>query len=1083
VWTPKRAVLLAASFVAFLAAYVVYAYFLGGIDGLPPLPVDYGPVAGIDSQPLPPRPNENSAEKLLRIAFGEDCHEKDWKIKIESQDKGFVLATQDVTVLPDGRVELAPFSFVIFRKDKEDGKFPEIDTIRSKKAFLSFDRPVTSITEIGSRKIVGGVLGGPVDDEIFIVNNRRTPERDDDISLYTRGPVYYEEARHQIWTMADVRLTDPESKSKPMTVTGTGMDIYLSPTAKAGAPKSNPGKSGPAGPSSVERIVLRSNVDMNLWVDSRSGFLGAGRNGASRVAPAPRAIQPQSSTKQATRTAPVESPPKAAAQQDQKAKVRVVTQGPFQYDLRTKKAVFDIAKQGGERPNVVTVDRFNEDKLDHLRCDHLELQFYQAKGKEAPVPNNEELEGLDIESVRATGMEVVLTSDAEILEAHGSDFFYDRRQQLTVLKGSPKMWALKEGNEIEAPELQFLDLKGGQQATAIGEGRIRLLDKKTGNRPLEARWKNKLVYGKDGAQDLLTLFGEAAFVDHEHSQELHADLLKVWLEPSDPNIPAGSDQPKRRPQRVDALGRVTASSPDMRVHDTEWLVLNFTDPRPSTIQLPDASANRESPAPHEATRKPPDATPAGEQQQPGAIPLLNNPLQVGPTDASKPKRPIYLSARQVTAHIVRGGERNDLEKLRCEGMVHVRQDPETPEDRGVEIRGSQFDLNHRVEGNIMTVIGDNAQVQLNKIFVLGPQIDVDQTTNEVWVTGLGAMRMPSKNSFDGAPLEREVQLTINWEKSMLFDGQLAKFRGGILAEQETGHLFCQEMDVWLDHKISLREGEKRGESPKVQKLLCERDVWIEDVVHKNMRVVSYKRMDCFQLSLDNDNDNQETIANASGPGRVRIFALGANIELSPGIAPTTAETSAKSKPAQVQPRRGASTPGAPSRAASAPGATNTSAGEVETKLTQVTYDGRMTANNRKGSAIFFDNVQAINVPTNDPELKINIDHPPEGYMYLRCDKLEVFSHKFPDGHTSKEMRATGKVTVEGKDFSGLADEVKYDESKEQVILEGTEGKPAVLYQGKVKGADRDALRGQKITYWRTTGTFTTENATGLIGHN
>ena len=38
-WNPKRATLLVAGFVLFVVCYFVYAYFLGGIDGLPPLPM------------------------------------------------------------------------------------------------------------------------------------------------------------------------------------------------------------------------------------------------------------------------------------------------------------------------------------------------------------------------------------------------------------------------------------------------------------------------------------------------------------------------------------------------------------------------------------------------------------------------------------------------------------------------------------------------------------------------------------------------------------------------------------------------------------------------------------------------------------------------------------------------------------------------------------------------------------------------------------------------------------------------------------------------------------------------------------
>src|SRR5206468_3897499 len=115
-----------------------------------------------------------------------------------------------------------------------------------------------------------------------------------------------------------------------------------------------------------------------------------------------------------------------------------------------------------------------------------------------PTAADTHSEGLDIETVRAIskdGREVILTSDAEVLEAHGNDFFYDRRTHLSTLKGDPRMWALKEGNEIHAPELQMLDLKGAQQATALGEGYLSMFDKATAKRTVEARWKKKLVYG------------------------------------------------------------------------------------------------------------------------------------------------------------------------------------------------------------------------------------------------------------------------------------------------------------------------------------------------------------------------------------------------------------------------------------------------------------------------------------------------------------------------------------------------------------------------------------------------------------
>jgi lipopolysaccharide export system protein LptA len=1047
--------MLAVGFVAFLAAYGVYAHFLGGIDGLPPLPADFDPGEPKEVQITPPTPTENNAKKQLRLAFGEDCPEKAWKIQLESQDKGFVLATDDVTVLSDGRVELSPFSFVAFRKENPDGRFPEINTIRSKKAVLSFDKPVTSITEIGGRKIVGGILGENGADDIYIVNNRRTPQRDDDISLYTRGPLYYEEARHQIWTMAEVKLTDLQSKPKPMMVTATGMDIYLLPTTKSANPQPASKKSNSGAPSNIERIVLRKDVDMILYVDARSNFLGAAKTPSTGNPSQARLSQPDSA----------QSARPGTPAQPQRAQVKILTQGPFEYDLRTKLAKFDIAKQGGPNPNLVKVDRSIDGKYDQLSCDHLELQLTLAKEKTSTPTGADDLEGTEIESVRATGKEVVLTSDAEILEAHGTDFFYAKAKQISILKGNPKMWALKEGNYIEAPELHMLNVKDSQQASAIGEGLIRLLDKKTGTRPLEAHWKSKLLYGKDAGQDLLTLFGDAGFVDHEHGQQLNADLLKVWLEPGDPNAPPNSDQPKRRPQRVEALGHVAAASTDMRVSDTETLDIYFRDPPAAELPLPTVSPGSQTPVPTYVASKPSTPSPSPPQTGQPTIPSLSNPLRTGPSDPTKPKRPIQLSARKVIAHVIRGVEHNDLDKLWCEGAVHVHQDPSSPEDKGVDIWGSQLDLAHHVEGNVLLVAGENARVQLNKIFILGPQINLDQTTNEAWVTGMGLMRMPSKQGFNTSdPKARETELIISWEKSMLFDGQLAKFRGGVFAEQESGQLRCQEMDVRLDRKMSFREGDKSDQPAKVQTLLCEKEVRIEDLVRQDTRLVSYKLMECFQLSLDRDNDGDESYVNASGPGRVRTFALGTKSELLPGLGPTPPQSPQSEKPKNKP-------------------ATKNPQDDEEFKLTHVTYTGRLSANNKLGSATFWDDVEVLHVPTNNPDLKIDVDHPPEGYLFLRCNKLELFSHKRPEGRTSKEMRATGKVKIEAKEFSGHADEVKYDESKEQVILEGTEGNPAVLQREKVRGGERETIRAKKIFYWRTTGTCKIENGTSLIGNN
>src|SRR5207249_4415884 len=148
-------------------------------------------------------------------AFGENEQIKNCPIKVEISARGLVIAAESFKIEDDGRVCLKPFFLAIFGKEKADTKGVEINTVRSKEAYLRFDRAVGNYIEMSSRKIVGGTLKS----DVMIINNRRTPQQDDDISLFTHGPLEYDESLHLIWTKADVRILDPQTKPEPMTIT------------------------------------------------------------------------------------------------------------------------------------------------------------------------------------------------------------------------------------------------------------------------------------------------------------------------------------------------------------------------------------------------------------------------------------------------------------------------------------------------------------------------------------------------------------------------------------------------------------------------------------------------------------------------------------------------------------------------------------------------------------------------------------------------------------------------------------------------------------------------------------------------
>ena len=170
--------------------------------------------------------------------------------------------------------------------------------------------------------------------------------------------------------------------------------------------------------------------------------------------------------------------------------------------------------------------------------------------------------------------------DTENLEAYGTELHYrsagPNAGPQTILKGSP-LHAIKEANKIEARELHLIgaDKSGnGQKAFAKGPGQIDLFDRATKSYPTHALWRDSLVSTKerdgDKVFDLLTLAGDAAFIDEAHKQEMYAQRLQVWSEPLRPaesdtaksDELAASGAPRHKPHKIEAFERVSARQAD-----------------------------------------------------------------------------------------------------------------------------------------------------------------------------------------------------------------------------------------------------------------------------------------------------------------------------------------------------------------------------------------------------------------------------------------------------------------------------------------------------------------------------------------
>jgi RNA polymerase sigma factor (sigma-70 family) len=387
------------------------------------------------------------------------------------------------------------------------------------------------------------------------------------------------------------------------------------------------------------------------------------------------------------------------------------------------------------------------------------------------------------------------------------------------------------------------------------------------------------------------------------------------------------------------------------------------------------------------------------------------------------------------------------------------------------------------------------QVQLPSEAILGPpsstpeqiifglsiqgHVHSDRNENKAWVSGAGAIRIPTSVGIYGERLAKPATLTIHWDRDMFFDGSRAVFHGGVRAEQGNTRLACQELQVFLDRTLPLDPNPldpKSSTAPvvSIESIVCDKSVRLEVAERTNGKQSRYQRIESAALSYN----SAEGVTIAPGPGTLRVLQ-------SEGAARSVYEMQTGSLRffgglANV-PGRGLTV----NTDAGRSGSIVLNEGNVGIgTLTRVNYRGRMFANNTKRTLIFYEGVEVVQMPSNDPDLAIDPDKLPEKALYLRGDQLKFYTRQQPNAKPNEENRqleAHGHALVKAPEFSGRADVVKYDESTDLLVLEASEGNLATLSRQRAKGAAQEEVKGKKIYYWRRTNDFKIASGAGSQG--
>ena len=506
-WTPRRILLLLAAALGLAAVYIGYSQILGGIDGLPELPMDYR--IGSDAPP-PATPGVSPTIRRLIRAFGPNSPEANdslvYKVRIESRDKGIVFACGQPSFAPQNEaspfVNVNPVSVVFYGKPELNlppGQCEAISTLHAESARLEYDRPVASLQDMDGAKLVAMTLqtnpNMPSNDPrrgfIELTDNQRSLDVRDMLVVRTTGPLLYRDPEAgvppgatiddvpHITTPAAIEVVDRRNLPKnigldniatgvlsgddlrkpgevadilagkvlpPPTVTATGLKIFLTPNSKNPKPGA---KRSPAGFTGLRRMELGSRVQFNLWSDGSGAFPGAGGAAASKA------------------LAKIERPVVLGAALGGlaegavatrilagKALVVIETLGGFRYDAATGLAEFETAATADHVANHVAVTRLTPaDKTDSVYCEKLQIELATAADQPDPKTKVDDDGGPKIKGLTATGPYVVVTVEAEGLVAQGTKLVYKNdaknRTSTTVLSG-PQVAASRDRNKLLA---------------------------------------------------------------------------------------------------------------------------------------------------------------------------------------------------------------------------------------------------------------------------------------------------------------------------------------------------------------------------------------------------------------------------------------------------------------------------------------------------------------------------------------------------------------------------------------------------------------------------------------------------------
>lgn len=750
----------------------------------------------------------------------------------------------------------------------------------------------------------------------------------------------------------------------------------------------------------------------------------------------------------------------------------------FEFFVPTKEATFYGFMDRELKPdNQILIDRTTATGgLERLYCSKLVLKLQpRISDDPAAKPSSQ----LRLVSIAAEGRRVIFHSPEQNITAYMNSLRYDIEQRLLELVGkvaaatgrTNAVEIHQEGSQLTAARvvIEHDDQNNVHTVNCRGPGAIGPSKRSLKTRSaaaVDVSWTESLLLRRTEDRRV-TLRGEANVTQLSSGFSLSGDVVDMTLaeDVADPTATdlsrpqGGLDVSRLHPKLLVAAGNVELASAELTGALRDKLTVTFAD------QL---AVNGEQ------------TIPPGAATDASAVPVSNvsqhSEMQKSPLSGSTEFSSDTMEA-SVTIQQIEGKRVAEFSDVWLKGgvnVIHTSVDEKQnfTADGNVLFAKAGFQDNREI-----SLFGDPASVVNAKNRIEGQRIDVHEIGNAS-VEGSGRIRFVVDVGLDGKPLAKPSPLDIYWGDRMTFSGRTAHFVGNIRAimNNETDHdveLTCAGLKVHFTDPIQLERSGRDDEfrvagatspsSPagEIQRIECESRVIIDIDMMKDGVVEAHHHAEFSDLEF-----NQLTGAfRATGPGLIE------------STQPDTGKQLTTSPRAVARANTPVKTP------------------EKTFVFIHATFIGQLQGNRNERFVQLKQHVRGVFGPVRQLGDRISIDglsvdELPEKTGSLGCENLSIsaipgthakwnsFSMVAESNSSDSRKGTRTPCRLESQQFSGDADKITYDHSKQQFILRADEGRQArVSY--RPDGGEPESLTGRDFTYYRGSNQLTATQITGV----